>query len=137
MDPEFSQEALTYIVNHVALPPQLPQGREKDTAEGERALLALLLDHVEAFYGRCPPADKDSWTKVRRALLYSVPAHNNGALSSDKIKIALNSLGPQGMSAAVPCLTSILISSRSFVLSCRGSERRSLDSENDLRSGNI
>ena len=133
MDPEFSQEALTYIVNHVALPPQLPQGREKNTAEGERALLALLLDHVEAFYGRCPPSDKDSWTKIRRALQLSVPAHNNGTLSSEKVKNALNYLGPEGMNLDIPCLAKILISCRSSVLPCRRSERWILDSEIELR----
>jgi len=97
MDSPFSQEALTYIVSHIALPPQLPQGREQNTAEGKRAILALVVDDVEAFHGRCPPSEKEEWTIIRHALLQSCAAHNNGTLSRAKVQNALINLGPEGI----------------------------------------
>ena len=52
------------LINHIALPPQLPQSADSDTSTINRNLLHLLQDATKSFnHNACP-----AWTSVSRML---------------------------------------------------------------------
>lgn len=67
---QLSKESLQYIINHVVLPPRLPQSQELPhiTEDAENHLVHLTLDCVEDISSHCAPQHKQSWISVQKML---------------------------------------------------------------------
>ncbi|KAL8639122.1 MAG: hypothetical protein Q9228_003804 [Teloschistes exilis] len=65
------QASLEYLINHLCLPPKLPQLAESDstTAAAEKCLLDLVVSSLQAYQQQCPPESRQSWIGIQQMLL--------------------------------------------------------------------
>ncbi|KAL8627825.1 hypothetical protein Q9189_006473 [Teloschistes chrysophthalmus] len=65
------QASLEYLVNHLVLPPKLPQSAEPDstTAVAEKCLLDLVRSSLQAYRQQCPSESRKSWLEIQGMLL--------------------------------------------------------------------
>jgi len=94
MDSALSKNTLEYIVNHVALPPKLPQKCDRHLHDGERALIKLISAQVFDFQKRALLCDHERWSRVHRTLCVFGATHYKGQLTS--VQSALRDLDFQG-----------------------------------------
>ncbi|KAG9566451.1 hypothetical protein KCU71_g4050, partial [Aureobasidium melanogenum] len=78
------------LINHIALPPQLPQSADSDTSTINRNLLHLLQDATKSFnHNACP-----AWTSVSRMLSSLDHTEQAKTLRDDLLGANLNALSP-------------------------------------------
>jgi hypothetical protein len=60
---------LGFLINHIILPPQLPDGEnEDDRSSNERRLLQLVMEEATKFSNQCLPGVRSPWKKVTKML---------------------------------------------------------------------
>ncbi|KAL8900129.1 MAG: hypothetical protein Q9207_005838 [Kuettlingeria erythrocarpa] len=87
---------LEYIINHVVLPPRLPQQAESAelTATAERFLLDLVLSIAGQFEKRCAPAYQTPWTVVQQMLKNWIATKPHRDLSEQRLERSLSMMEP-------------------------------------------
>lgn len=89
------------LINHIALPPQLPQSAEPDTTTINRNLLHLLQDVTKSFNHTACPA----WTSVSRTLSSLDRTEQAKTLRDDLLGAHLTALKPGGKHYVQPSRT--------------------------------
>jgi hypothetical protein len=89
------------LINHVALPPQLPQSEEPDLSTINKNLLRLLLGITQSFNNRGCAA----WTSVAKMLTTLDKTEQARALRDDLLGAHLTALNPGGKYYAQPSRT--------------------------------
>ena len=95
-DMEFCKEDLEFIVDHVVLPPRLPQGEDKDAPEKEHGLLRLVLKEMTDFAAVCPPADRGSWRSILKMLSFWAEVNRGNTFCKKTLQEAFRSFEPDG-----------------------------------------
>lgn len=92
------RQDLEYIINHVVLPPRLPQEAEStvDTASAEQSLLDLVLSTVRHFLPRCAPGLRAPWLVVEEMLLRWIATKPHGDMLEQLLEQAIARLKPGG-----------------------------------------
>lgn len=80
------------LINHIALPPQLPQSAESDASAINRNLLHLLQDATKSFHHNACPA----WTTVSKMLSSLDYTEQAKSLRDDLLSAHLTALSPGG-----------------------------------------
>lgn len=89
------------LINHVALPPQLPQGAEPDLPSINNNLLHLLQDATQTFkYRSCA-----AWTHVSKMLSALDKTEQAKSLRGDLLSTYVNALDSGGKCYALPSPT--------------------------------
>ncbi|KAL9011241.1 MAG: hypothetical protein Q9173_003899 [Seirophora scorigena] len=98
MDSSCPLQELLYIVNHVVLPPRLPQQEEMPDviANAERILLALVLSNAQRFGERCTPECKASWTTVQSMLARWIATKPHSQFSEPLLEVVISEMKPGG-----------------------------------------
>ncbi|KAL8755210.1 MAG: hypothetical protein Q9184_004869 [Pyrenodesmia sp. 2 TL-2023] len=93
-----SPQELEYIINHVVLPPRLPQQAESIdlTASAERSLLGWVLSWAEEFERRCAPASRAPWTVVQQLLRNWIATEPHLDLSEQRLERSFSTMKPGG-----------------------------------------
>ncbi|KAL8861603.1 MAG: hypothetical protein Q9178_002128 [Gyalolechia marmorata] len=91
-----SKDELEYIINHVVLPPRLPQQAEVDefVAKVEEAFLSEVLSVLQAFLQQSTAQFKAPWSIVQRMLSCCVTAKLLGDLSEKLLTEAMLTMEP-------------------------------------------
>jgi hypothetical protein len=87
-----SVQDLQNLINHVALPPQLPQTEEPDPSRIDKSLLHLLRDAMNTFDLRSSVA----WTSVSKMLSMLDKTEQARALNNDSLTANLRGLNAGG-----------------------------------------
>lgn len=88
-----TKSQLEYIINHVFLPPKLPQSAEPSefSASAEKALLNLALSQTQQFQQRCAPEFRTTWLAIQKMLSLWSESKDHGSIDKKLItKIFLN-----------------------------------------------
>lgn len=95
-----SKYELEYIINHVVLPPKLPQHPEVEAfvEKAEKALVNELLSVLKRFLRRCAPEFKAPWSIVQKMLARCYTAMLLGNLSEEHLTQAMLTMEPGGQS---------------------------------------
>ena len=80
------------LINHVALPPQLPQSEEPDPSRINSNLVHLLQDAMKTFDRRTSAA----WASVSKMLSALDKTEQAKALNNDSLRADLKALNPGG-----------------------------------------
>ena len=100
MDEERRKENLSYIVNHVFMPPQLPQ--EDEQADGfydqEHALCAVALESAVKFFERMPPVYQEEGARVVKMLEHFQELNGPRAFERDDLAKKLEGMSVGGTS---------------------------------------
>lgn len=107
---------LQYMINHVVLPPKLPDRPElEDFVEAtEKTLLNELLSVLRRFVQKCTPEVKPAWITVQRMLSRCANAKILNDLSEKLLTEAISDMSPGGkLKHCFPC-SSWLKSIRQF-----------------------
>lgn len=94
-------EHIHNLINHVALPPQLPQSEEPDLPSINNDLLRLLQDVTQTFNNRSCAA----WTSVSKMLSALDKTEQVKTLRDDLLSTLLTALNPGGKYYAQPSTT--------------------------------
>ncbi|KAI9773044.1 MAG: hypothetical protein M1835_006205 [Candelina submexicana] len=90
-----SGEDLSFIINHVILPPRLPQEDDSNTWYGSQALLRLVHEQIISFIERSPSQDANLWRPaVKMFGLWRECLGQNGAINTKLVQDALSQLKP-------------------------------------------
>ena len=95
----FAMDPLTYIINHVVLPPKLPQAQEslEGTRSGEQDLLSMIVEVSSEFTAKhADLAKREIWKTVTQMLRTLQEVEANDVLQADKLVAtfqAMNVLG--------------------------------------------
>lgn len=93
-----SKPDIQNLINHVALPPQLPQSAEPDLPSINKNLLRLLQDVAQTFkYRSCA-----AWTHVSKMLSALDKTEQAKSLRDDLLNTHLTALSPGGKCYALP-----------------------------------
>lgn len=87
-----SAEDIHNLINHVALPPQLPQSEESDPSRINSNLVHLLQDAMKTFDRRTSTA----WASVSNMLSALDKTEQAKALNDDSLRADLKALNPGG-----------------------------------------
>ncbi|KAL8728585.1 MAG: hypothetical protein Q9166_005318 [cf. Caloplaca sp. 2 TL-2023] len=83
-------QRLDYLFYHVFLPTQVPQRSDTQNGQGDRALLEVLLESIDAFRTANDHAYYQQWSTVQRALRTFSHLHSKSkTLSRDSLRTAL------------------------------------------------
>lgn len=89
--------ALRYIINHIFLPPGLPQ-QDDYTLENDRVLCEELLSSARHYRSKLLSADNViRWDPMLTMLHNLHEFHNEDGLSKDRVKVAMTKMQPGGM----------------------------------------
>ena len=91
-------ESLNYIVNHLILPPKLPQQAESIDVirRAEQALLRLVLDRVKAYGSKSSPSFSEQWRTIEKMLTWWITLNLPQKLSSKALAEALSGMRATG-----------------------------------------
>lgn len=94
----YPKAELDYIIDHVVLPPQLPQGAESAqlTASAEKILLDWTLTTVRHFRRRCSPELMKAWVFVQDMLSRWSATNPHIDLSQPLLEQAISTMKPGG-----------------------------------------
>ena len=88
---------LDYFINHIFLPPKLPQKHDSDAAR-EHALCVFMRKCTNQFLSLLPASQKKTWAPSFRFLGHLCDLYENDALAGDFLEGKLRHLGNDGMS---------------------------------------
>lgn len=89
---DFSQDEVDFLINHLVLPPRLPQADDRDPRL-ERALLRLVADAAITFSSLIPKDQRPAVHLAASTIDQLIAARDeNGAVSPDKVLQAMKSL---------------------------------------------
>lgn len=87
-----------YIVNHIFLPPQLPQEDDFDIVK-EHALCKLVEDCAEEYAGRLPPGQRPRWNRMTKMLKNLRISQVSISLTKECVNQAISEMKHGGMLA--------------------------------------
>ena len=101
-------ELLEYAINHIFVPPRLPN-RADSNPQLESALLALVTGRAASFKDRLQPGGDahSAWEVICTMLAASAKLHE-GELTEDSVKTAITSMAPGGETALPTLLLHLL-----------------------------
>jgi hypothetical protein len=96
---EIPLQCFDYIINHVFLPPQLPQRAEESTHESTSALLQLLLHCSEAYARHLTSGDisNSPWPAAIKMMQYFLAFETNDAFSAQEFSTAVTGMCDRGI----------------------------------------
>lgn len=90
-------DAWDYIVQHVIMPPKLPQG-DNQGGENDLALATFVQDAGEEFRAQLKGADVEVWKPIQKMLGHFVELNHEHGFNSATVKDILRNLGNGGAS---------------------------------------
>lgn len=92
------KESIEYLINHVVLPPRLPQKAESPTVsrKGEQDLLRLVLGQVRAYSIKSSPDLGELWRIAEEMLIQWITLNVTEKLSSEALNKVFGSMRPTG-----------------------------------------
>ena len=87
-----SQDRLDYLLNHIALPPRLPQKNDPRLDKLEEALTESLLEWATVFRTKVGLHLTKPWDLLITTLFHCHVLHNGGKLNSSSLETALSQL---------------------------------------------
>lgn len=92
------QASLEYLVNHLVLPPKLPQSAEPDstTAVAEKCLLDLVRSSLQAYRQQCPSESRKSWLEIQGMLLLWANTEPCEEMSAKLLAQTMSNMNPGG-----------------------------------------
>jgi hypothetical protein len=88
---------LEYVVNHVFLPPKLPQDSDYDTAVKDHALLTLVLDAAKEYQGKLAgKVESSRWEPMMKMLEVIRKSTDRGGISSNLIADSIDGMTSGG-----------------------------------------
>ena len=83
-----SHETLQYIINHVILPPRLPQEADVQTVSrhAEQELLRLVVDQVNAYDAKSSSGTCEQWGVIEKMLEQWVTLKSTDLMSSHTLE---------------------------------------------------
>lgn len=94
-----SHSRLEYIINHVILPPKLPQEDDSNT-DHDVHLLQKCQAALEAFQATLPPPERSDWIPCKEMVSSLLKMRSYGGdLIEEKVKVALEEIKSGGMSS--------------------------------------
>ena len=103
-----SKPDLEFIINHVILPPKLPQRADEDSYDLEQSLLALVENAVNEFSGLQEEETGCIWSEMTKLLTEYRLAHEKW-MSEDQILSSLRALDTRGVCLKSSCLKSLTL----------------------------
>jgi hypothetical protein len=94
-----NQQQLQYIVNHIFLPPELPQKDDKNL-ENDRAMCDVLYTSACSYYASLPSDGQIRWDPIVKMLQNLCNFHKPDVLYKDLLESAIERMQPGGM---LPC----------------------------------
>ena len=88
---------LDFVVNHVFLPPRLPNGGDGDLWEKELSLLRLVQSLAKQFARQATPESSTQWQPVLTMLQTWIDVNRFGDISKESLDTALKDLQANGM----------------------------------------
>jgi hypothetical protein len=83
---------LTYVVNHVFLPPKLPRENDSNAAK-DAALLESCLRALIRFQGYVPERERPEWTPIVEMVSKMLELREyDGGLSAEKVELTLEKM---------------------------------------------
>ena len=97
MEP-LSAESLRFIVNHVIMPPHLPQEAENSiiSRQAEQDLLRLVIGRVKAYDSKFFSGFSDRWLTIDKMLAQWIILNSTPTLSSKALAEAFAGMGITG-----------------------------------------
>jgi hypothetical protein len=80
MSLDIGMDSLSFIINHVFLPPKLPQEAEADLGERNPTLLRVVRDIAKSYHERRGHDRDDQWTPAVKMLTTLGQLENNNSL---------------------------------------------------------
>jgi len=96
-DPEISEEELRYIVNHVVLPPELPQ-KDDSSNENDDVLLRFVHTAAVSFASQLPSNASRTWEPIITMLSQWMEISQHGTINEIILDQALEGMRAGGMS---------------------------------------
>lgn len=93
---QFSPEALSFMVNHIILPPKLPQEDDSDST-CELALVQFVRNQALAFQVNVPANYQMCWRRIVKMLDTWIKVNDFGSISKDVLVRAIYTLGSEGL----------------------------------------
>lgn len=87
---------LQFLINHLVLPPKLPQSQEEDLDKGHNVLLDFIYRNAVKFGNLCDKDDQMHWKHIVKMLSVWKETSQSGALSPDVLETNLMSMKPNG-----------------------------------------
>lgn len=97
---QISPKNLEFIINHVFLPPKLPDKADENFEEKDSALLGLVLGTAKA-YQKQLPGPYPRWNSCVRMLSTMSDLQNGKSLAKAKLSNAIRNMGAGGNSFSV------------------------------------
>lgn len=91
----YSQGDLNFMVNHVILPPKLPQCDDRDT-KNELALVQFVREQAIAFQLKVPAENQECWRRITKMLNTWIEVNEHGWISKEAIVRAIAALVYKG-----------------------------------------
>ena len=93
-----TDRTLDYIVNHVFLPPRVPQANDYGNGLGDRALIDLVVRSAQAFRDLNDTKHYQQWSSIHRALRTFATVHqHSNSLSKNTLSNALQDIQDGGI----------------------------------------
>jgi len=91
-------QSLHYIINHVFLPPKLPQEDDSDVKE-ESALIEQCEEALRSFQALISPNEHERWAVCTKMLSKMLAMRDvSGDMTSGKVEASLESMTDRGIS---------------------------------------
>ncbi|KAG8782633.1 hypothetical protein FRC15_006645 [Serendipita sp. 397] len=95
------KDELGYIINHVFMPPKLPQEHDPEPAKKDSALLKAIDQAARSFCEVVSTIDtskntKDTWITLQRMVSTMMHLHLHGSFSRAQLQTALNQMDVNG-----------------------------------------
>lgn len=92
---EILPEALDFMVNHIVLPPKLPQADDRNH-DNELALIAFARDQAIAFQNDVSAESRPCWTGIVKMLTTWLEVNAHGSISKTALTRAITALCLKG-----------------------------------------
>ncbi|KAG9020175.1 hypothetical protein FS842_007539, partial [Serendipita sp. 407] len=97
-----NKDELGYIINHVFMPPKLPQEHDPESPKKDSALLKAIDQAARSFCEVVSTVDtsrntKDTWIILRRMVNTMMHLHLHGSFSRAQLQTALNQMDVNGV----------------------------------------
>ena len=92
------QSIFDFIVNHVFLPPKLPNQDDENVFQKEMGLLRLVQDVADQFVSQVPDEFSAKWQSIVSMLRVWENITEFGRIDKERLSMSLKNLEPGGMS---------------------------------------
>lgn len=99
---DIGPDNLKFIINHVFLPPKLPQAMEEHTETKNSALLKLLQRVAETYHRNTTGSEKLQWNPIIQMLTTLCSLENGSSLPAQSFRDAVVRMRTGGKSVCTP-----------------------------------